>query len=507
MSTADFGGRPSFPTPSPDVPSTRVYAPPQVPVQPIPTSALPATAVPASGLPYSVPAYGYPPPVYPFAPAPTAAPRRPAWLWPVAVLAVLVLGAMAFGGGYAIGLTGSSQTGLTGAWKAGTPGAASYERPPATTAAQADWNAWASRAATAELTAQAKALLAGNQDGFLAPVDPSNTALVTTLKNRFANLHAMGPGVWSQKVGTLRASGSRAWTASVTIDYCFGEATCARAEFHESSRWAVADDRLVLSKMDAATADDLGPRPWENDQLTVQAGKRVVVSSTKVNAWRVPGAVTIADQAAAISDTFARWEPAPSRYVIFFAGPDDWRRWYGMDEPEWAAAWSIPVAESVTEIVVRSEVVSQSDLAILLTHEMTHVTTLAGPRLGATDSAWWLIEGIAEYASHLNVPLRNYDGEADTVDFVRHSWDGNPAVEPPGQNATQTEAGGKYGVAWLSVLRMADKYGKDKMLTFWGHVVHDDDTFDEAARAAYGVPWSTVRADCANFVRAQVAPL
>jgi len=56
-------------------------------------------------------------------------------------------------------------------------------------------------------------------------------------------------------------------------------------------------------------------------------------------------------------------------------------------------------------------------------------------------------------------------------------------------------------VAFLSMRRMADVYGQDKMLDFFGRVVHDAATLDAAAQAVYGVAWSTVSADLAKFIR------
>jgi hypothetical protein len=456
-------------------------------------------------VPYLSPVLGQP---YPPPPPVPARSTGQVWLWLSGLLALLVLGPFALAGGYLVGQNQPDDLSVDANWHAPAGANVSYERPPAAAASDTEWSAWATGAARATITAQGKALLAGDKTDYVAVADPSNTSLVKTLTTRYANLHAMGIAVWNQFLGALKpAGGAHTWNAQLVIDYCFGDPSCAKAEVTEQTRWTVLGDRLVLSKLDAATSDDFGPRPWETDDLTVKAGKRVVVAATQSNAWRIPEALTIAEKAAAISDTFAVRQPPPTRYLIFFAGPNDWRRWYGMDEPDWAAAWSVPIATSVTDIVVRSDVVAQADLTVLLTHEMTHVTTLAGPRRGATQDAWWLIEGIAEYASHLNINFADYDGVSQTRQFVRTTWDGDPAVSPPGQSASTTEAAGKYGVAYLSVRRMAERYGKQKMLDFWAKIVHDADPIDSAARSVYGVPWSTVRADCAAYVRNQVNAL
>ena len=227
------------------------------------------------------------------------------------------------------------------------------------------------------------------------------------------------------------------------------------------------------------------------------------MAATKTNEWRLDTAIAAADKAAAVADTFAKWSPTPNRYVIFLASPAEWSKWYGHEQPDWAAAWAVPVSDTVTEVVVRTEVVQQRGLENLLTNELTHVTSLAGKRLGAARS-WWLIEGIAEYATMLGQQISTYDGLDATHDFVHRKWDGKPNVAPPSANASLDEAAARYGVAFLSVRRIAEKYGQDKMLTFWGKVVHDNTPIDDASQAALGASWTSVSADCASYIRKSV---
>ena len=58
---------------------------------------------------------------------------------------------------------------------------------------------------------------------------------------------------------------------------------------------------------------------------------------------------------------------------------------------------------------MRTQVVQQSEMLTLLTHELTHVTALAGKRDGAGRTGWWLIEGIAEYSTLIGKPVREFD--------------------------------------------------------------------------------------------------
>jgi hypothetical protein len=391
----------------------------------------------------------------------------------------------------------------TASWRGG---ATPTDAPPAQNAPASEWNSWARRSVDDAVQSQAKALLAADEAGYLAAVDPASTKLVAEQKRRFAMLRAMGPGVWDQEVsGSLKSRSSRAWIASIKVSYCFGESTCRSVQVVVESEWAFKNDRILMTKLKETGSAWNGPRPWETDDLVVRTGERVVIGATKGNESRLREAVRIADRAAAVADQFSKWEEPPSRYLIFLAGPGEWNTWYGHDQPEWAAAWAVPVGSTVTEVVVRTQVVQQSEMLTLLTHELTHVTTLAGKRDGAGRAGWWLIEGIAEYSTLIGQPVREFDAIAPTRSFVRNDWDGNPAVDPPTDKSSLEQAAARYGVAFLAVRRIADRYGQAKMLDFFGRVVHDDESLDKAARGALGAAWTTVRADCVRFIRSSVA--
>lgn len=378
--------------------------------------------------------------------------------------------------------------------------------PPPQNAPAPEWLRWARRSMEQLLDDQATALLAGDEKGYLAIVDPDNADLVATHKRRFRTLRALGLGVWTQKVsGGLRDAGSRTWTVTIRISYCFGDPSCRAAHVPVESTWKLKNDSLVLAELKNSTEEVNGPRPWEVDELQAAQGKRAVVAASKNNAWRLREGVRFADRAAAIADRFARWDTAPNRYVVFLAGPSEWNRWYGHDQPDWAAAWAVPVSNTATEVVIRTQHVRQAELEQLLVHELTHVTTLAGKRDGVDASTWWLLEGIAEYAAMGDRPVSAYDALVPTRTFVRTKWNGDPAVSPPGSGASLDEAGGRYGVAFLAIRRIAQRYGEDAMLDFFGRVVHDDETLDQAATAALGASWTAVKADCARFIRSAVA--
>lgn len=69
------------------------------------------------------------------------------------------------------------------------------------------------------------------------------------------------------------------------------------------------------------------------------------------------------------------------------------------------------------------------------------------------------------------------------------------------QQAPVLDASGGYGVAYLSVICLANRFGDDRMLDFYARVVRQNGSLDQAAQTAFGQPWSKVNADCAAFVR------
>jgi hypothetical protein len=103
----------------------------------------------------------------------------------------------------------------------------------------------------------------------------------------------------------------------------------------------------------------------------------------------------------------------------------------------------------------------------------------------------------------IDKPVREYDARvlSDVGSFVNGEWDGSIAVDMPDFDAPLEEANARYGIAFLAVRRIADVYGQDKMLDFWGKIVHDDLTAETAATQVLGKAWATVQADCAQFVR------
>ncbi len=455
---------------------------------PVPHSAPPYAPVSAPVTPVSAPVTGWPypfPPPYVVPPPPPKRSSRGAWLAvAVSVLVATVSGVVAFW---------PRPSGEPPIWHV----VGEQEAPPPQDAAPSVWNAWARRAVDTTMASQGSALLAGDEEGWLSVADPDDAQLRSDLRRRYAVLHQMGVGKWTQEVrGRAEVTGELSWHAQVRVTYCFGDPDCRPNIMIFGTDWRLDEDRLVLTGVENSTERQLGPRPWEATDLAVATGDRTIVATSPRLDGRLAETLEAAEAAAAVADTLARWNGPPSRYVIFLADSGDWSEWYGFEKPEWAGG--LYLDETDNEVLVNSGVRGMTEM---LTHEFTHVATLAGDRKGRNDiSTWWLVEGIAEYAMMLDRPVSEYDGISLVRSFVRREG-ADPVVSVPTVEASLEDAAARYGIAFLGVRRMADVYGQDAMLDFFGRIVHDGDTLEEAAPAAYGRDWDEIRDDCATYIR------
>lgn len=356
----------------------------------------------------------------------------------------------------------------------------------------------------AALDAQAGALLAGDEAGFLAIADAGNPELLAGLRRRFTVLRAMRVAGWGERLTADPQPVSGGLRARVEIRYCFVVAGCVPVAVRVDTVWTERAGTLRLSSLSASPGTELGPRPWEVSDLRVAVGARVIVAATARYADRVPDALAGAERAAAVADRYARWGPPPGRYLVFLAGPDEWTRWYGVSQPSWVAGYAVPVSENDSEIILNAPKLDGNEIADTLRHEFAHVVTLAGVRRSYAPR-WWLVEGIAEYVRMVGRPLWAYRGLSLTRRYLHSGqWSGLVALDEPPLSSSTDEATGRYGVAFLAVRCLADRYGEDRMLGFFDAVVRRGGDPDRASSDAFGAPLDEVTTGCAAYVRATV---
>ncbi|MGC1212517.1 MAG: hypothetical protein WA890_14750, partial [Micromonospora sp.] len=244
-----------------------------------------------------------------------------------------------------------------------------------------------------------------------------------------------------------------------------------------------------------------GARPWEVSDLAVAVGKRTVVATTPAFRRKLPGLLAEAEAAARVADLYAVSDSPPDRYLIYYAGRTEWQHWYGGGRPKWTAGYAVGVGGGHHDVVLNAQSLSPTGVDDLLRHELTHAASL--PDGGYSNkAAWWLVEGLAEYAGADGQPVNHYEGLAEVRKLVRGGWNGRLDDLAPADDAADDRVGGSYGVGYLAFRHLVDRYGEQRVLDFFKAVVHDDRSLDEASDQAFGEQWSTLHDDCVGYVRA-----
>ncbi len=232
-----------------------------------------------------------------------------------------------------------------------------------------------------------------------------------------------------------------------------------------------------------------------------RSAQRTLVATTANFRDKLPNLLKEAERAAAVADRYAMRGSPPDRYRIYYAGGAEWKRWYGGNRPAWTAGYAVAVGGNHYEIVLNADGLPSGQLDDLLRHEMAHAASLPGR--GYSDAgSWWLVEGIAEYAAAGNQPVSRYDNLADVGKLLKAGrWNGRLDKIEPAEAAEDWEVVGSYGVSYLAVRHLADRYGEPAMLAFFKAVLHDGRSMAEAAKESFGEDWSMLHDDCVTYLR------
>ncbi|MEV4841877.1 hypothetical protein AB0K20_01395 [Micromonospora matsumotoense] len=354
----------------------------------------------------------------------------------------------------------------------------------------------------AQLDRQAVALRRGDRAGFLAIADRSARP---DLARRYAALRALRVTVWrAEPEGppTAVAGQPGRWRQPVTFRYCLVVPDCRPDPVRVQTRWRESGDAPVLVAVEESRAGRTGPRPWEVSELVTAVGPRTVVATTPAYRGRLPGLLAGAEAAAQVADRFAVAGPPPDRYRIFYAGRAEWRRWYGGGRPRWTAGYAVTVGDGRHEVVLNAAALTASGPDELLRHELTHAASLpaAGWRGGPT---WWLVEGLAEYAATDHAPVDRYEGLDEVHRFVTGGWDGRLAGLAPADDAPADRAGAAYGIGYLAVRHLVDRYGEQRVRDFFRAALSGGRAVEEASAQVFGEPWQPLHDECVAYVRAR----
>jgi hypothetical protein len=394
-------------------------------------------------------------------------------------------------------LLGTPAAVMTG--QVGTAGQASWIPTKGAAAPGGETDPAAAAASEAIATAtgvQVAAVNSGDATAFLGPVEQP---LHDAMRRRFEALRAIRATNYAAHLEeTPKPEGDR-WRVTLELNFCSGAPTCGAAPVLVPTLWTVNGGGARLVEWGSSTR--YGPRPWEVSELRAAIGERVVVAASPRYASRLQPTLQAAERAAEKADRYARWRPRPAKYVVYLAGADEWSTWYGVKQPAWAAGYAMPITPEHTEIVLNAARIDGGEVLNTLTHEFSHVSTLAGVRRNYTDS-WLLVEGMAEYVTHVDKAPGSYPWLSGTRRYVASgNWPGTAALAAPAESATVGDATGRYGVAYFAVRRLAERFGEDRLLAFFAAVARDGRQPEQVAPDTFGVAWAEVAADCDRYVR------
>lgn len=350
------------------------------------------------------------------------------------------------------------------------------------------WHRWSRLQVEQAVAERADALRRGDEQRYLAAVDPAEPELRATLQATFTNLHRLGLGQWWELIEQFEPLTEQSWVARIEQRYCFGEPVCRPATRVVETRWRLLGDSLVLTGVGPAEPGAAGPPPWEIAELVVATGPRTIVAASAAAGIRPGDYVGPAETAAAVADWFARWDNAPSRYVIFLANDTEFTTWFGRRD----RSAGLHVARD--QVLIRhASLDDPSFRRKVFTHELTHAATL--PAVSFRIEHQWLVEGVAEYATMLGRPVSEYTW----LPAVRRS------LSPVAASMTQGErTNADYGVWFLSVRYLADTFGEEALLGFFEQVVHLEESVSDAALAGFGRDWPALQAEIDQYIRSVV---
>jgi hypothetical protein len=384
------------------------------------------------------------------------------------------------------------------------------------------------------LNVHGQALVRGDERGWLAVVDPARADTVDYFGRLFDTLRAMRVSSWTYQRSRVPppfpAPSGGVVSADVEVDvgYCLITTPCPdfqplqtigpvagaqpahvrlriKAE-HRDGRWRVTD--RLPSRARAWAGSDL---PWQEANLRFASTPRVTVAAAPSQAARLPAVLAAADRAAVLTDRYRRFLPTDRhRYLLFLAGADEWRTWYG-GGPTGAAGYAMPRGSVGVDVVIDMTGAASGGrapagdrLLELLRHEFGHAITMHGVPPTDLQYTELLEEGIAEYIAHAPRPATASDTMgpvrrwARRADFPRTTLANLPQLPA---SATGERRAAYYGLGHLLADCLARRYGQAKLFHFYTRTVREK-MFDEpASRAAFGRPWRTVERRCLTDIR------
>jgi hypothetical protein len=373
-------------------------------------------------------------------------------------------------------------------------------------------------AANAALKDQAAALLRGDEQAWLAAVDPARSKLLTRYRSMFASLRALGIGHFAYRTFSNPADPAQG-TVRVTadIEYCFSTDKCAGQKdggvqsddpptLTQDLTLKQVQGRYVITEVTTKKSRARQqPTPWESDDLVFAQGSRVTLIAGRAERRHFAEVLPIAEKAARVNDRFAGLVGNPQqKYRIYLAGTKQWKSWYGGITDKWVVGYAMPLGESGSDVVLNMARVRESRevLATTLQHELGHVVTLGGAHRTGGRGDMWLEEGIAEYIGWYPKSATASWRRSAVHDALRgRDRPKSIAMRGLASDAGPTDSDAFYGLGHFASDCLARRYGQGALFTFVRLYLRENRDLDPASQEAFGQPFAAVDKVCVGWIR------
>ncbi|MDX6743192.1 hypothetical protein [Actinocorallia sp. A-T 12471] len=313
-------------------------------------------------------------------------------------------------------------------------------------------------AVNALLEARSKAVLAGDEAGFLASVDPAEPGFAARQAELFAALSALPLATWRETVEKIDGN-------LVTVRTAHSYKGFAAQETVRTAYLRVGTAGLTGDGGDGH-ADD--PQIWSRGKIRAVRGKSCLVvgegplEQVAAGLDRAAPAVT-----AVVGRDWARGAvalvPVDGEHARTLAGDRDLAEVAALA----AAAPNVDGSPAPARILVSPEAwprLSALGRRVVLTHELTHVAMDA-----ATDATtpMWLVEGFADYVGYLGSGAADRTAAAELAREVRA---GKLPAALPGRDAfaaSSPRLSQSYQESWLACRMIAETHGRAKLVALY----------------------------------------
>jgi hypothetical protein len=310
------------------------------------------------------------------------------------------------------------------------------------------------------LADRSKALLAGDEAGWLAGIDPTKTATVEHERMRYRNLVQLRPTTYHLLLGgddPVGGAAGKGYPAGATlhkikvvaIEQFDGDASISR-QTYDYSIVRDGDKTTIVETVPAHAVDNVGVHdaPWDLVPLTSTRAAGVTVLAPADSQWKPASYIGPAKKASDVVRGVWQGRPATSNYIVFLTNTEQKNTWFGgasvpgdtlavtaparIVTPTGALKVTIPPdrgkppAEALAgqRIMLDLQRTNPTAVAAVLTHEMGHAIAqnLIPPVMyGGKDARWdppiWAIEGFAEWTSSIGAGTVSEIGT-----FVKSHW-------------------------------------------------------------------------------------